>query len=91
MMEYAQKKRRFRYVFLNRDTFPPTPTTRTRETDYYEYKAPDGTLYRSPDPSVLDRRRWRIEDLLPEDPEERQKFETEDRSNQKRGPPARDV
>ncbi len=34
---------------------------KTSTTDYYEWKAPDGTIYRAPDPAILDRRRLREE------------------------------
>ena len=71
--EYAKKRRAYKIVELNHSTDPPKPVEKTIMRNLYEWDAPSAK-FRSPDPAILDRRRWAIEG----EPEERD----EDRSKQ---------
>ncbi len=63
-MDYPLKNRQTRYRVLD----PKTGlwTRKFRWEKLLEWKAPDGTRYRSPDAAILDRRRWRILEFTPE-------------------------
>ena len=57
-MEYKTRRRRERFIQLDDSVDPPVEVIKTRMRTLYEWDAPDGTRFRSPDPDALDRRRW---------------------------------
>ncbi len=71
-MEYPTKMRVRRVAQLpDLSTIPPTPRPDiVDELTYYEWIAPDNSIFRAPDPAILDRRRWNLEGFEPEEIEE---------------------
>lgn len=68
-MDYPTRRRRYVDYVLNEDVDPPVLVERVRQRTLYEWAGPDA-VYRSPDPNVLDLKRWAIEDTKREDREE---------------------
>ena len=58
-MHYKTKKRKVGVWIYDKDTGEPLKEEQRMET-LYEWKAPDGMIYRSRDPAMIDRRRWRV-------------------------------
>ncbi len=69
-MDYPHKDRRFKWDVVDYGKTPPKVTPRFVDRDYYEWTAPDNSLFRAPDPAILDRRRWNLEGFEPEEIEE---------------------